>query len=116
MEITKTLYIKDRAEWRKWLAKNYKKEKEIWLICYKKGSDKETLNYNDSVEEALCFGWIDSIVKSLNHESFAQRFSPRKANSNFSQTNIERLKKLIKQKKVSKEVLEPLKEIKPELF
>ncbi len=62
MQITKTLYIKTRSEWRNWLRKNYKTEKEIWLVFYNKDSGKPRLPYDDAVEEALCFGWIDSII------------------------------------------------------
>ncbi len=96
MQITKTLYVTDRKEWRRWLAKNHDKEKEIWLIFYKKDSGKPSIPYNDAVEEALCYGWIDSIVKKIDEEGRAQRFSPRKEKSNLSETNRERVNRLIK--------------------
>lgn len=96
MQITRTLYVVKRSEWREWLEKNFQNEPEIWLVFPKKSSKKPRISYNDAVEEALCFGWIDSIVKSLDEQSSAQRFSPRKSNSNFSQTNIERLRWLLK--------------------
>ncbi|MCW9094695.1 MAG: hypothetical protein OQJ74_02500, partial [Ignavibacteriaceae bacterium] len=60
MQITETLYIKTRSEWRNWLKNNYKTKKEIWLVFYNKASGKTRLSYEDAVEEALCFGWIDS--------------------------------------------------------
>ena len=66
MEIGKTLYVANRREWRAWLRKNYKKERDIWLIYYKKDSGKPRIPYNDAVEEALCFGWIDSIIKKMD--------------------------------------------------
>jgi len=100
MEITKTFYAKNRKEWRQWLRKNYKTEKDIWLIYYNKESGKPRIPYNDAVEEALCFGWIDSTAKKIDKERFAQRFSPRNPKSTYSQANKERLKKLLKQKKV----------------
>jgi len=100
MEISKTFYAKNRKEWRQWLRKNYKTEKDIWLIYYNKESGKPRIPYNDSVEEALCFGWIDSTAKKIDKERFAQRFSPRNPKSTYSQANKERLKKLLKQKKV----------------
>ena len=78
MEIKQTLYITDKKAWRSWLKKHYKTEKEIWLVYYKKNTGKPRIPYNDAVEEALCFGWIDSIVKTLDTERVAQRFSPRK--------------------------------------
>lgn len=95
MQITKTLYITDRAEWRVWLEANFRKEKEIWLIYPKQTSGKPRILYNDAVEEALCFGWIDSTVKTVDTETTAQRFSPRNPKSSFSQPNIERLRWLM---------------------
>lgn len=106
MEITKTLYITNSKDWRNWLKENYKAEKEIWLIYYKKETGKPRIEYNDAVEEALCFGWIDSIVKTLGEERSVQRFSPRKPKAKYSQANIERLRTLVVQKKVIKEVAE----------
>lgn len=97
MVIGKTLYVKNREEWRAWLTKNYDREQEIWLIFYKKSSGKERIPYNESVEEALCFGWIDSIVKGIDDQKFAQRFSVRREKSNWSVLNKERVKRLIAQ-------------------
>lgn len=104
MEITEKLYVTDRKSWRVWLKANYKSKKEIWLIYYHKNSGKPRIPYNDAVEEALCFGWIDSIVKKHDAESSAQRFSPRNPRSGYSEPNKERLRKLIRQGKVVKEV------------
>jgi uncharacterized protein YdeI (YjbR/CyaY-like superfamily) len=122
MNVGKTLLVTDRKAWRSWLAKNYNKEPEIWLIFYRKDSGKARIAYNDAVEEALCYGWIDSIVKGVDSESFAQRFSPRKPTSVLSQMNRERIHKLIKQKKMTKvglaalaHVFDPEKD-KPETF
>ncbi len=92
MEIGKTLYLTDRIEWRKWLERNFEKENEIWLIYPNKASGKPRIIYNDAVEEALCFGWIDSTVKKYEADSAAQRFSPRNPKSPYSQPNKERLK------------------------
>ena len=111
MQITKTLELQDRAAWRAWLAKHYDKEKEIWLIYYKKGSGKERIPYNDAVEEALCFGWVDSTVKGIDDEKYAQRFSPRNPKTPYSETNKVRLRKLIKQKKVLPHVLARVKDL-----
>ena len=116
MDITKTLYVTDPKEWRKWLKKYYKTEKEIWLVYYKKETGKPRISYNDAVEQALCFGWIDSIVKTLDKERTAQRFSPRKPNAKYSQANIERLRALVAKKKVIKEVKESLGDILNEKF
>ncbi len=102
MELGKTLYVTDRKKWRAWLAKNHNKEKEIWLIYYRKSSGKKRIPYNDAVEEALCYGWIDGILKNIDEEKFAQRFSPRRKTSILSQMNKERIFNMIKEKKMTK--------------
>lgn len=116
MNITKTLYVTDREDWRAWLEEHYRTEREIWLIFYRKESGKPRISYNDAVEEALCFGWIDSIVKKMDEERFAQRFSPRRPKSGYSQTNRERLRKLVSQGKVKEDVLATLGDILEEGF
>ena len=89
------LYISDRNEWRSWLIENHAKENEVWLVYYKKHTGKSTIIYADSVEEALCFGWIDGIKKSIDDEKYAYRFTPRKTGSKWSPLNIKLAKKLI---------------------
>src|SRR3989344_994178 len=111
MNIGETLYVTNRSKWRKWLKKNHIKNKEIWLIYYKKDSGKKRIDYNDAVEEALCFGWIDSIVKKIDEERYAQRFSPRKRTSVLSQPNFERLNKLIRQMKMTKAGLDAVSHV-----
>ena len=111
MEITQTLYVTDPKEWRAWLEKHYKTENEIWLVYYKKHTGKPRIEYNDAVEQALCFGWIDSTAKSLGEDRTAQRFSPRKPQSGYSQANIERLRYLVAQGQVIDEVLASLGDI-----
>jgi uncharacterized protein YdeI (YjbR/CyaY-like superfamily) len=101
VNLGKTLYVTNKKQWRSWLAKHNIKEKEIWLIYYRKSSGKPRISYNDAVEEALCYGWIDSTRKGINSEKFAQRFSPRKPTSTLSESNKERIHKLIKQKKMT---------------
>lgn len=90
-----TKYFVDRKEWRKWLEANFENEEDIWLEYPLKKTGKKRIMYNDAVEEALCFGWIDSTVKSLNDETTIQRFCRRRKKSTFSQPNIERLKWLV---------------------
>lgn len=111
MEITQKLYITNRSDWRNWLKANYKTESEIWLVYPKKATGKPRIEYNDAVEEALCFGWIDSINKKLDDEHTVQRFSPRNPNAKYSQANIERLRTLVAKKKVIKEVADTLTDI-----
>lgn len=104
MEISQTLYVTDRNHWRRWLEEHYTDEQEIWLVYYRKGSGKPRIPYEDAVKEALCFGWIDSQVKNMDGERYAQRFSPRKPGSPYSQTNKERLSRLLAEGKVMPEV------------
>jgi len=111
MVVSKTFDPASRADWHKWLKKNYRLEKEIWLVYYKKNSGKPRIPYNDAVEEALCFGWIDSNVKALDAERFVQRFSPRNPKSGYSQANKERLRKLVSEGKVMKDVLASLGDV-----
>lgn len=97
MEITETLYVTDRAEWRRWLVDNHKTAKEIWLVYYSKESGKPRIPYLHAVEEALCFGWIDGIAKKMDAEHTAQRFTPRRPKSNWTELNKERMRRLIAQ-------------------
>ena len=101
MDVGKKLYVKDRAAFRAWLEKNHAMAREIWLVYYKKGSGRTRIPYNDAVEEALCFGWIDSIVKPIDETRYAQRFSPRRPRSILSAMNAERLRRLIAAGKVT---------------
>lgn len=102
MEVGKTLYVTNRRQWRSWLSKHHKTAKEIWLIYYKKHSGRRRIPYNDAVEEALCYGWIDSLTKPRDEESWVQRFSPRKKKSALSEMNKERVRRLIKAGKMTR--------------
>lgn len=116
MSKLKAIYFPDRHKWRAWLEKNFDKEKEVWLIFPKKNSGKPRIIYNDAVEEALCFGWIDSIVKLLDKENSMQRFSPRNIRSKYSQQNRERLKWLSKRNMIHPSIQNALKDILKEEF
>lgn len=97
MELTKTLYVPDRTAWHAWLEEHAASEREIWLIYYKKGSGKPRIPYEEAVEEALCFGWIDSLVQRIDEERYAQKFTPRKLGSKWSELNKRRIAKLVKE-------------------
>ncbi len=97
-------YFEDRKDWRKWLADNFKTADEVWFVFPNKSSDKKGIVYNDAVEEALCFGWIDSTIKSLDKEHQIQRFTPRNSKSTYSQANKERLKWLLEHKMIHPEL------------
>ena len=92
----KMLEVKDRGEWRSWLAANHDSEKEIWLIFYKKGSGLPSISYGDSLDEALCFGWIDSLIKRIDDIKYVRKFTPRKDDSKWSLVNKQRVQGLIK--------------------
>ena len=85
------IYTAERSEWRAWLAENFETEKEAWFVIPLKASGEKGLSYNDAVEEALCFGWIDSTIKPSDSLHRVQRFTPRKKGSPYSRPNIERL-------------------------
>lgn len=89
------IYLSSRKEWRKWLKENHKSKQLVWLVGYKKESGKVTISWSDAVEEAICFGWIDSTRKSIDHESFKQFFTRRKPNSIWSKINKEKVQQLI---------------------
>jgi uncharacterized protein YdeI (YjbR/CyaY-like superfamily) len=85
----------NQEDWRKWLEKNHQDKEGIWLIFYKKSSSKPNLSWSQAVDEALCFGWIDSVKKTIDTEKYKQYFSPRKAKSNWSKVNKEKIENLL---------------------
>jgi len=96
MEIGETLLVHTADEWREWLALHHSTKKEIWLIYYKKTSGKTGISYEESVEQALCFGWIDGAFKGIHAETFACRFTPRRAKSPWSESNRARVARLLR--------------------
>lgn len=114
MEVGETLYVHTRKEWRTWLEEHRADRGEIWLVSYRKATGKPSLPYDVAVEEALSFGWIDSTRKSLDKDRYAQRFTPRRAGSGYSQTNLERLARLIEAGRVTDHVLAELGDVRPE--
>jgi uncharacterized protein YdeI (YjbR/CyaY-like superfamily) len=91
-------YAKNRKEWRTWLEKHHTTSPGIWLVYYKKESGKPRVEYNDAVEEALCFGWIDTTMVPIDAHSYMQLFTPRKPKSGWAKTNKARVERLIEQK------------------
>jgi uncharacterized protein YdeI (YjbR/CyaY-like superfamily) len=92
-----TFYPKSRQEWREWLQNNYDKKTSVWLIYNKKKSNIPTISYGEAVDEALCFGWIDSTAKPLDEEKYMQFFSKRKAKSVWSKINKDKIDRLTKE-------------------
>ena len=115
MDIGKTLNVKNSLEWRRWLAKHHADTKEIWIVYYKKASGKSGITYEDSVQEALAYGWIDGQNKTIDDTTYAGRFTPRKPNSNWSASNIARVKKLLAEGRMAEPGLATLPEsLRPE--
>lgn len=92
-----TYYPTNKAEWRNWLKENHLKEDSIWLIFYKKSAPKPNLSWSEAVDQALCFGWIDSTKKSIDSEKYMQYYCKRKPKSNWSKINKEKVKSLVEQ-------------------
>jgi len=111
LPIGNTLQVQNRLQWREWLIENHDKETDIWLILPKKSSGKLRIPYAETVEEALCFGWIDSTVKKLDEHHTVQRFTPRRKGSSYSQPNIERLRMMAQQGKVIENILDEAQHI-----
>jgi uncharacterized protein YdeI (YjbR/CyaY-like superfamily) len=90
----KLLKVPSRQEWRTWLREHYDSASEVWLVFWKRRTGVTSLSYTDAVEEALCFGWIDSIVRRLDDVQYARKFTPRKADSRWSSINRRRYEDL----------------------
>lgn len=106
------MHFGHRNEWRAWLEENHATAQELWLVIYKKHTGKVGVTYEEAVEEALCFGWIDGVMKRLDAEKYALRFSPRKKGSVWSESNKRRVTKLIKQGRMTEAGLVKVKEAK----
>lgn len=94
----KQVHVTTRSQWRQWLAANHDQEKDgVWLVFHKKSTGEPSLGYEESVEEALCFGWIDSIIKRIDDDRYCRKFTPRKDDSAWSDTNKQRVEKVTRE-------------------
>lgn len=107
----KSIYFKNKNEWHNWLAKNYDKANDVWLVYYKKHTGKPTISYDEALDEALCFGWIDSTVNKIDDEKYMQRWTPRRAGSIWSERNYNKIKKLAREGRMTKEGLDAAKDV-----
>lgn len=82
--------VRSRGQWRRWLERNHDKLDHVWLVFFKHHTGEPTLGYGEAVEEALCFGWVDSLVKRLDEDRYARKFTPRRADSKWSSANRKR--------------------------
>lgn len=101
-------YPSNRAEWRKWLKENHRSKQSVQVLCYKKETRIASVEWSDIVDEALCFGWIDSTRKSIGDGKFLQLLTRRKPKSNWSKINKDKVEKLIATKKMTKAGLESI--------
>jgi uncharacterized protein YdeI (YjbR/CyaY-like superfamily) len=111
-EAEKQIHFTSRDDWRSWLEENHATEKEIWLIHYKKHTGKPTISYEEAVEEALCFGWIDGVLRRLDDDRYILRYSPRKNKSIWAESNKERAERMIKQGRMTEAGLAKIREAK----
>ena len=104
------LYADCKKEWRAWLEKNYSVKREIWLLFYKQHTGKPCVSYDDALDEALCFGWIDSIVRRVDDERYKRKFTPRKSGSVWSEVNKKRVERLIREGRMKEAGLSKVRE------
>jgi uncharacterized protein YdeI (YjbR/CyaY-like superfamily) len=102
MRLSRTLLVTNQAEWRAWLKMNHATSKEVWLIHHRKSSGKPSLPYEQAVREALCFGWIDSLVQKIDDGRYARKFTPRRMESRWSALNRMRVVQLVKEGRMTK--------------
>jgi len=112
----KIKYFENREDWRKWLIENFDTANEIWFVFPSKSSGKKSVTYNDAVEEALCFEWIDSTIKSLDKEHKIQHFTPRNPKSTYSQANKERLRWLMENRMIHPKFEDKIRKVLSEPF
>lgn len=91
----KTIHVTTRAQWRRWLERHHENEREVWLVSYRTHTGRSRISYNDAVEEALCFGWIDSNQKGVDEDRLAQRYTPRRRAGGLSEMNKQRVRRLV---------------------
>lgn len=91
------LFFPSRGAFRSWLSKNHGKESELWLGYHKKGSGRKSVTYQEALDEALCYGWIDGVLRRIDDDSYMQRWTPRKPKSNWSAVNVAKVERLEKE-------------------
>jgi uncharacterized protein YdeI (YjbR/CyaY-like superfamily) len=109
MNTCQTLHVCSRKEWRRWLSQHYKSKDGIWLVFHK-SSGEPTIDYDEAVEEAICFGWIDVQIRRIDGHKYMRRFTPRRQRSNWSDSNERRALRMLREGKMTragKSVLPP---------
>lgn len=116
MEISEVLHVTTREDWRHWLEEQHANAREIWLVSYKRATGKPSLPYIEAVEEALCFGWIDSTGKRIDEERTALRYTPRRPKSSWTELNKERARRLIASGRMTPAGMAVLPDLSPQPF
>jgi uncharacterized protein YdeI (YjbR/CyaY-like superfamily) len=111
----KTIQVHDSRDWHSWLEKKHNKEDGVWLVFLRKGSVEPSISYDDALDEALAFGWIDSLIKKVDERRFARKFTPRRPFSIWSKLNIARVEKLIREGRMTKGGLAAFQKRTPEI-
>jgi uncharacterized protein YdeI (YjbR/CyaY-like superfamily) len=101
MDFALTFHAPNRETWRAWLEQNHADTKEVWLIYFKPHAKQPSVSYEDSVEEALCFGWVDSLIQKIDEDRYARKFTPRRMDSVWSETNKWRAAKVIAEERMT---------------
>jgi uncharacterized protein YdeI (YjbR/CyaY-like superfamily) len=101
MNARQTLHVTSRREWRRWLSKHYKSKDGIWLVFHKKSSGEPTIDYDEAVEEAICFGWIDVQIRRIDDHKHMRRFTSRRQRSNWSDSNKRRALSMLREGKMT---------------
>jgi uncharacterized protein YdeI (YjbR/CyaY-like superfamily) len=103
------LYVRNRSAWRSWLRRNHRKERTVWLVFFKKHTGTQGIAYSDALDEALCFGWIDSLIRRVDEERYVRKFTRRNPDSGWSAHNIRRARELIRNGRMTKAGLSSFK-------
>jgi uncharacterized protein YdeI (YjbR/CyaY-like superfamily) len=111
MDSTEKVCPADRAAWRRWLEKHHATNRSVWLVFYKKSTGRKGLSYEDAVEEAICYGWIDNVIRRIDDETYGQRFTPRGAKSTWSATNVRRAERMIREGRMTEAGLARFQEL-----
>lgn len=109
MDYLNFLIFETREEWQAWLLENHNRKDIAWLGYYKKKSGQQSISYDESIEEALCYGWVDSLLKRVDDLVYVRKFTPRKKNSTWSLSNVKRVERLTAENRMAKAGLELVK-------
>jgi uncharacterized protein YdeI (YjbR/CyaY-like superfamily) len=100
--LLKTIDVSKQSDWHSWLDMNHDREAGVWLVFHRKGSGESSISYDEAIDEALAYGWIDSVVRKIDERRFARKFTPRRPRSTWSKLNINRVRKLTQERRMTR--------------